>query len=247
MKFASIALGAAAAIASVNAAPSHPTLPWSWTAQVREAEVGFVDESYNMVYKPTLDNISGKWTNFTDGSCQRLIYVPDLPSAARYLMLCDAVDCCKEEQSGNHIEYQINNVHPPELAPVKSLGKEKIGRTAPNGTYITTECDVWNWEFATEKFYVYTTPSSVEGEAQLHQWTVHIEGRNFTNYYFDYKGIPATDYKDFERSFEIPPQCRAKNILRCDDAVKKGLLSEKRYKEFVAPEMPGMQIGGKRL
>ena len=182
MKFASIALGAAAAIASVNAAPSHPTLPWSWTAQVREAEVGFVDESYNMVYKPTLDNISGKWTNFTDGSCQRLIYVPDLPSAARYLMLCDAVDCCKEEQSGNHIEYQINNVHPPELAPVKSLGKEKIGRTAPNGTYITTECDVWNWEFATENFYV--TP--------LRQvWKVKL---NCTNGPFTLKGetLPTT-------------------------------------------------------
>lgn len=246
MKFASVALAAAAAVVSVNAAPNHPTLPTAWTAQVREAEVGFVDESYNMVQKPTEDNISGKWTNFTDGSCQRLIYVPNLPQAERYLLLCDAVDCCKEEQAGNHIEYQINNVHPAALAPVKSLGKHKITRVAPNGTYITTECDAWNWKFALEEFFVYTTPSSVEGEAQLHQWTVSTEGQNFTNYYFDYKGIPTKDQADFERSFEIPPQCKG-NILRCDDAVKKGLLSEKRYKEFMRPEVPKMQIGGKRV
>jgi len=31
--------------------------------------VGLVEESYTMVLKPTPDNPSGKWTNFTDGSC----------------------------------------------------------------------------------------------------------------------------------------------------------------------------------
>ena len=41
---------------------------------VQESEVGLVEESYTMVYKPTPDNPSGKWTNYTDGSCQRLIY-----------------------------------------------------------------------------------------------------------------------------------------------------------------------------
>ena len=46
----------------------HPTLPTMWTAIVNEAEVGVVTESYKMVQKPTLDNPSARWTNFTDGS-----------------------------------------------------------------------------------------------------------------------------------------------------------------------------------
>lgn len=91
---------------------SPVTLPDRWTATVREDEVGWVHESYKMVQVPTPANPSGKWTNFTDGSCQRLILDPDLPLAERYLLQCDAVDCCKESQSGNHVEYQIPNVHP---------------------------------------------------------------------------------------------------------------------------------------
>ena len=63
-----------------------------------------VDESYVMVDKPTPDNPSAKWTNYTDGSCQRLIYVPNNYGEARYLLGCDAVACCTEEQSGNHME-----------------------------------------------------------------------------------------------------------------------------------------------
>ena len=91
---------------------SPVTLPDRWTATVNEAEVGWVRESYKMVQVPTPANPSGKWTNFTDGSCQRLILDPDLPQARRYLLKCDAVDCCTESQSGNHVEYQIPNVHP---------------------------------------------------------------------------------------------------------------------------------------
>ena len=63
---------------------------------VQESEVGLVEESYTMVYKPTPDNPSAKWTNYTDGSCQRLIYEGNNADAHRYLLGCDAVDCCIE-------------------------------------------------------------------------------------------------------------------------------------------------------
>ena len=46
----------------------------------------------------------------TDPDCRRLIWVPDEPQAARYLLKCDAVDCCKEDQEGDQIEFQIPNV-----------------------------------------------------------------------------------------------------------------------------------------
>merc|ERR1719498_15626 len=96
----------------------HPTLPTAWTATVKEDEVGVVYESYLMVQHPLPGNPSGKWTNYTDGSCQRLILDVDNVQK-RYLLGCDAVECCYEDGDGNHEEYQIPNVHPAILAPVK--------------------------------------------------------------------------------------------------------------------------------
>ena len=95
------------AISAAMALDSHPTLPTMWTAIVKEDEVGIVTEAYKMVDKPTPDNPSAKWTNYTDGSCQRLIWVGNNYDEARYLFKCDAIDCCYEEQSGNHVEYQV--------------------------------------------------------------------------------------------------------------------------------------------
>ena len=87
-------------LAAAFAAQAHPTLPTAWTATVQEAEVGVVYESYIMVDKPTAEHPSAKWTNFTDGSCQRLIFDGPNPAAMRYLLKCDAVDCCTEDQVG---------------------------------------------------------------------------------------------------------------------------------------------------
>ena len=58
-------------LSAAMALDSHPTLPTMWTAIVNEAEVGVVTESYKIVQKPTLDNPSARWTNFTDGSSCR--------------------------------------------------------------------------------------------------------------------------------------------------------------------------------
>ena len=164
---------------SLVSGEQHPTLPFRWNALVREEDVGWVDESYKMVYKPTPANPSGKWTNYTDGSCSRLIYDPDLPGARRYLLLCDAVDCCYEEQSGNHIEYQVPNVHPAVLAPVSFGGKRSIELDQPNGDPITMDADLWTWKFGPETYYAYT--SGTGNKAVLHKWIVNIETQNFTN------------------------------------------------------------------
>ena len=71
-------VGAFAAVAAASAAqagPPLPVLPTMWTATVSEAQVGVVLESENNVYNnPTDSNPSAKWTNFTDGSCSRLIH-----------------------------------------------------------------------------------------------------------------------------------------------------------------------------
>merc|ERR1712216_388414 len=98
----------------------HPTLPTMWRATVKEAQVGVVHESENFAsgHDMSESNPNAKWTNYTDGSCQRLIYQTNNYDTARYLLGCDALDCCTEDGDGP-IEYQIPNVHPVLLAPVK--------------------------------------------------------------------------------------------------------------------------------
>ena len=217
-----ITLLAGAAVATTGvAADSHPTLPYMWTSLVNEAEVGLVEESYIMIDRPTPENPSGKWTNFTDGSCQRLIYDGDLPTAARYLLGCDAVDCCIEEQSGNHVEYQIPNVHPAFLAPVSYKGKHKILQYA-QGKTTSVVCDAYEWKFNIETMTAYTTQE--KNETQLHRWNVAIEGKNYTNDYFNYEAVPESEKAAFQATFKVPAIC-GKNPLKCGDAYEKGLLS----------------------
>ena len=231
-----VTLLAGAAIATTGlAADSHPTLPYMWTSLVNEEEVGLVQESYIMILKPTPDNPSGKWTNFTDGSCQRLIYDGDLPTAARYLLGCDAVDCCVEEQDGNHIEYQIPNVHPAILSPVTYKGKHKINQYA-QGKTTSVVCDAYEWTFGPEKFTAYTTQE--KNDTQLHRWNVNVEGKNFTNDYFNYQGVPESQKAAFQATFQVPAICEP-NPMSCGDAFEKGLLSGNHLK-FVKQKQRGI-------
>jgi hypothetical protein len=218
---------AAVGLIAANAAIAHPTLPTDWTAIVDEDEVGTVLESYRMVYKPSPTNPSGKWTNFTDGSCQRLILDDDLAHEGRYLLHCDAVDCCIEQQSGNHIEYQIPNVHPCLKAlgcEVEYAGKETITQTFGDKT-VTVNADVYTWGFELSKFFSFVTGGGDSGVAQLHRWSVQVEGQNFTNEYANYTQVPTADLPAFISTFQVPPQCQG--AISCDNAHAKGLLSAK--------------------
>lgn len=213
----------AATVASslIAAHAAHPTLPANWRATVNEAEVGEVYESYRMVYKPTDANPSAKWTNYTDGSCQRLIRDGPLYAAERYLLKCDAVDCCVEDQSGNHIEYQIPNVHPAILAPVTFNGEETIHLR--DGT--TVDADLYSWSFGPAKYFVYTTggdPSKNE-TAQLHRWSVQVGGENITNEYYNYTAVQSS--QAWIDTFAVPEICNG--AMSCGDANKQGLLSDK--------------------
>ena len=214
----------ASLVDSIAKGASHPTLPTRWTAVVREDEVGWVEESYKMVLKPTPENPSGKWTNYTDGSCQRLIFDPDLPDARRYLLQCDAVDCCYEEQDGNHIEYQVPNSHPP--LPVSFGGNQPLTLDKPDGSRFTVQADLWTWKFGPETFYAYT--SGTGDKVVLHQWIVNLEANNYTNTYLNYTA--PTDVAAFDGQFNVPDQCVGNQVFRCDDLHKQGKLSDKSYK-----------------
>lgn len=183
-----------------------------WKATVREAEVGVVYESENFVqnHEVTAANPCAKWTNYTDGSCQRLIYQNEGNSelTMRYLLGCDAVDCCKEHGDGP-IEYQIPNVHPAALAKVRALGREQIQLF--DGSEVTA--DGWSWKFAIENFTVFTTgPAAGQPYATLTQWTVKAEGVPYVNQYVNYTIIPDADRAAWASNFQVPEVCKG-NIV----------------------------------
>ena len=172
----------AALMENIKQGAQHPTLPSEWTSTVYEDEVGWVEESYTMVGRPTAQNPSAKWTNYTDGSCQRLIYVPNNVDATRYLLGCDAVPCCTEEQDGNHIGTKYNT-HPP--LPVSYGGKHTITLKQPKWRhYPSVEADVWSWKFSLRS--TLRTLRGTGDKVTLHQWTVSVQGKNFTNTYLNY-------------------------------------------------------------
>ena len=87
-------------------------------------------------------------------------------------------------QEGNHLEYQIPNVHPAAFASVKHGGKVEIQQTL-NGKTITTNTDVYSWSFGLGKWYAFVTKSNGTS-AILNRWVAEAEGKNFTNDYFNH-------------------------------------------------------------
>ncbi len=209
----------AAIVAAVSAA-SHPTLSTMWISTTNEPQVGVGIESYLFVDNPTPQNPSTMWSNYT--GCQRLLYADGTVSGSnRYLLGCDAVDCCYEQQDGNQVEYQIPNVHPEVLAPVSSLGKQTITVFGANVT-----CDAWHWSFFLENVTVYTLGSG--SDVRTVRWAASAAGQIYNlDFASDYKNIPESQRAQFAATFAIPQVCQG-NILQCDDARKKGLLKAPR-------------------
>uniref|UniRef100_A0A7S0KYT9 Uncharacterized protein n=1 Tax=Coccolithus braarudii TaxID=221442 RepID=A0A7S0KYT9_9EUKA len=212
-------------VATVLAA--HPTLPTSWTSYVQEISLGNVLESEHFVDKPTAANPSAKWTNFTDGSCQRLIYQTSGYDTTRYLYKCDSVSCCHEDDTSGPIEYQIPNVHPTALAPVHSLGKRTI--TLFDGQ--DYEADAWTWKFTAQNFTAFT--QETDSGTVLLRWHTAVFGQSFDNDYVNYKAVAEADLPAFLASFHPPSDCR----VSCNDLHKKGQLSDSRI-AFLRAEQP---------
>merc|ERR1719266_1150825 len=138
------------------------------------------------------------WSNYT--GCKRLIY-DDNAHSARYLLKCDAVDCCTEEQEGNQIEFQIPNVHPPSRTQNFSHEPNVTITTAFGETFM---CDAWYWKFGPENWIAFTTtcPTCVNN-VTLHRWHVRVL-QEFVNIDFkNFKGIPESQRSNFRSNFQI--------------------------------------------
>ncbi len=217
--FLLVAFLASANIYSVFAI-EHPTLPVLWVAETIEpGSPGDGMEAYRFVDKPTPDNPSALWSNYTD--CQRLIYIPNGYDGKRYLLGCDAVDCCYEEQDGNHVEFQIPNVHYSNPSKKVEVSHQRVNITN-FGKEI--EADEWSWEWKvkdilSQEWRAYTIECSdcVNG-TQLLQWQSRaMESEWFSIQFKNYKGyLPSSDEgKEIINSFNIPSVCQRNNLLEC--------------------------------
>ncbi len=155
--------------------------------------------------------------DYTDGSCQRLIYEAGY-DAARYLFKCDAIDCCYEEEEDGPLEYQIPNVHNDPLCKVDNLGKENI--TLFDGT--SHEADRWAWKFTLQHWTAHTEEKPW-GTALL-RWTTSVGSYGtFTNEYSNYTAVPDSQAAAFRASFAAPAHCP----ISCNALHAEGKLSDR--------------------
>lgn len=229
--FVALTTTAAFALSRVSG-DAHPVLPSMWTATVKEEEIGVFYESENFVYHPNdPSNPDAKWTNYTDGSCQRLILEINNDNKNRYLLGCEAVNCCVEEIAYHAAEYQIPNVRPSYLAPVKHAGQETFERF--DG--VTVTADVYEWNITLYypvipklKYRAFVTADGNDTVATLHKWELHTQGQIATNQYANYTAIALADAAAFRAQFQKPDICQ--DAMKCNDAFAKGLISEKSLK-----------------
>ena len=200
----------------------YPTLPTLWEAETIEPGApgsGKGIEAYSFVEKPTEDTPSAMCSNYTD--CQRLIYVENNYNAKRYLLGCDAVDCCWEPQDGNQVEFQIPNVY--YTNPSKNVD---IYYQRANVTNFgeTIEADEWSWSWTiqnklSQDWRAYTLPCEecVNG-VKLIQWQSRAMGLEWYPIQFKgYKGydLSSDEGKNFLNMFEVPDICKKNNLLEC--------------------------------
>ena len=172
----------------------YPTLPTLWNAETIEPgspDMGHGSESYDFVDSPTPENPSGIWSNYTD--CQRLIYIPSKNTAKRYLLGCDAVNCCWEDQDGNHVEFQIPNVQYSN--PQKNVDVYYQRANVTNfGERIEADEWSWSWTFGdklSQDWRAYTVVcDNCVGGIQLIQWQSRaMNSEWFPVQYKNYRGI----------------------------------------------------------
>lgn len=200
----------------------YPTLPTLWEAETIEPGApgsGRGIESYDFVETPSEDNPSALWSNYTD--CQRLIYIPNNYDAKRYLLGCESVNCCYEEQDGNHVEFQIPNVH---YSNPKKTVDVYYQRTNITNFGETIEADEWSWSWTvkdklSQDWRAYTLPCDdcVNG-VQLIQWQSRAMGLEWWPIEFkNYRGydLSSDEGDDFKSQFAVPDICQKNNLLKC--------------------------------
>ena len=218
----------------------YPTLPTLWEAETIEPGApgsGKGIEAYNFVETPTEDNPSALWSNYTD--CQRLIYISSNYNAKRYLLGCESLSCCWEEQDGNQVEFQIPNVRYSN--PKKSVDIYYRRANITNFNEII-EADEWSWSWTvkdklSQDWRAYTIPcdNCVNG-VQLIQWQSRAMGLEWWPIQFkNYRGYESSSDEgdNFKRQFHIPDICQKNNLLECPSGLHDKYFSANKNSAYV--------------
>ena len=171
--------------------------------------MGQGEEDYKFVDVPKEDNPSAMWSKY-DG-CQRLIYL-EHSYGYRYLLGCDAVDCCYEDQEGNQVEFQIPNVHYSDPKKEVEVSYQRANITN-FGERI--ECDEWSWTFEPggkplQKWWVYTQDcDDCVNNVTLLQWKTEALGQQAVIQFNGFKGLEedSDEGKKFIDTFQVPAIC----------------------------------------
>lgn len=208
-------------VSSQKLVTDYPTLPELWNAETIEpVSPGDGLESYQYNPSPTKEFPSALWSNYT--GCQRLIYVTSNVNSARYLLGCDSLECCYEEQNGNQVEFQIPNVHYSnpnrkvdvyhQIVNITNFGK-------------VVEADEWSWSFAkgTQSWKAHTNYcKTCVNNIELLQWSSSALGSEwFAIQFKNYKGydLDSKEGKEFSLNFQVPEVCQKNNLLKCPEGL----------------------------
>jgi hypothetical protein len=183
----------------------YPELPELWKATTIDPPMKQGIEEYKFVSVPTEDNPSAMWSKY-DG-CSRLIYLPHA-YGTRYLLGCDAIDCCSEDQEGNQVEFQIPNVHYADPNRKVKVSHQKVNVTNFGKEL---EVDEWSWSAGPQKFYARTLDcEKCYKNIQLIQWESSVLGTDVVIQFKDYEGIDpnSEEGKQFVSTFTVPEVCQ---------------------------------------
>jgi len=203
-------------LTSVVSCVEHPTLPTLWRATTIDPPMGQGIEEYKFISKPTPENPSAMWSKYN--GCSRLIFA-DGPTQTRYLLGCDSVECCTEEQEGNQVEFQIPNVHFSNPSKKVDVSHQKANITNFGNV---VEADEWSWSWNVEKWKAYTIPcEKCYGNVQLLQWKASALGTEAVIQFKDYEGIDpeSEEGKEFIATFKPPAICD--DAMECPEGLYK--------------------------
>lgn len=206
----------------IKTGDDHPTLPTLWTATTIDPPMGQGEEDYKFVSVPTNDNPSAMWSKYP--GCDRLIWCTG-SQQTRYLLGCDAVDCCEESQGGNQVEFQIPNVY---YTNPKKKAEVSYQRANVTNFGEVIEADEWSWDFEMngvklESFKAYTEDCEecVNGVRLLAWWVQAVGGPPVKIQFKGYRGFDedSDEGQKFISTFQIPEQCQGGQIFQCDENV----------------------------
>lgn len=183
----------------------YPELPELWKATTIDPPMKQGIEEYKFVSVPTEDNPSAMWSKYN--GCSRLIYLPHA-YGTRYLLGCDAIECCSEDQEGNQVEFQIPNVHYADPNRKVKVSHQKVNVTNFGKEL---EVDEWSWSAGPQKFYARTLDcEKCYKNIQLIQWESSVLGTDVVIQFKDYEGIDpdSEEGKQFVSTFTVPEVCQ---------------------------------------